>query len=55
MKNKTIELLDKMKNIEYMDERLDVLKDSFKGETVYVIAAGPSLNDYSINNSSRIK
>ena len=49
MKNKTIELLDKMKTMEYMEERLDLLKDSFKDETVYIVAAGPSLNDYSIN------
>lgn len=49
MKNKTIQLLDKMKNVEYMDERLDILKNSFKDETAYIIAAGPSLNDYPVN------
>jgi glycosyltransferase involved in cell wall biosynthesis len=27
--------------------KLDVLKDSFKGETAYILNCGPSLNDYS--------
>ncbi len=29
-----------------LEEKLDILKDSFKGETCYLLSCGPSLSDY---------
>ena len=49
MKNKTVELLNQMSTIGYVDERLKILKDAYKGETVYIVASGPSLNNYPLN------
>lgn len=49
MKNKTKDLLNEISTIGYVDERLKVLKNAYEGETVYIVAAGTSLNNYPIN------
>jgi hypothetical protein len=49
MKQKTIELQNQIQQFEYVHERLELLKNQYEGETAYIIAAGPSLNNYSIN------
>lgn len=54
MKQKTIELQKQLQGLQYVDERLSVLKNQYEGETVYIIAAGPSLNNYSINQLKKV-
>ncbi len=46
MKGKTLELRKKMLMLETSQERLEVLRGAFEGETAYIVAAGPSLKDY---------
>ena len=46
MNSNTKELRQKMLTLDYSEERVDVLKDKYIGETVYIVAAGPSLNNY---------
>ena len=46
MKSKTLELRKKMLMLETSQERLEVLRGAFEGETAYIVAAGPSLKDY---------
>jgi len=48
MKEITKQLSKKILSSDYVDERLEMLKDKYKDETVYIIAAGPSLNNYKI-------
>lgn len=47
MRPQTKELKEQLLHLEDAQDRLNVLKDQYKGETAYVIAAGPSLNNYS--------
>ena len=49
MKLQTIDLQKQLRSLQYVDDRLALLKDQYKNETAYIIAAGPSLNNYSIN------
>ena len=49
MKLQTIDLQKQIQSLQYVDDRLALLKDQYKNETAYIIAAGPSLNNYSIN------
>ena len=46
MIDKTFELRKKMLMLDTSQERLEVLRDAFVGETAYIVAAGPSLKDY---------
>ena len=46
MKQKTSELVKQIRQLEYVEDRMEVLKDTFKDETVYIIGAGPSLNTH---------
>ena len=45
-KSKTQILKDKLKKCQSNSEKIKILKDSFKGETCYILATGPSLLDY---------
>ena len=47
MKNKIFEIRKKLLMLDTHEGRLDCLKNSFNGETVYIVAAGPSLNEHS--------
>ena len=46
MKKRTEELRNKLLQFEDTEERIKLLKDSYKGETAYIVAGGPSLNNY---------
>ena len=46
MKLQTQELKKKLLQFDDPQERLNSLKDQYKGETAYIIAGGPSLNKY---------
>tara|TARA_R110000803_G_scaffold70240_3_gene133025 strand:+ start:180 stop:1013 length:834 start_codon:yes stop_codon:yes gene_type:complete len=47
MKLQTAKLKAEVNTFEDSLERLQVLKDQYKGETAYIVAGGPSLNKYS--------
>ena len=49
MKQKTSELVKQIRQLEYVEDRMEVLKDTFKDETVYIIGAGPSLNTHPVD------
>lgn len=46
MKSQTTELRNQLLHLEESEDRLKVLKDQYKGETAYIVAGGPSLNNY---------
>lgn len=46
MKSTTSKLRQEIHQLEDAHERLQVLKDKYKGETVYIVAGGPSLKNY---------
>ena len=46
MKSQTDKLKKKILLLEEVEDRVRCLKDSYKGETAYIIASGPSLNNY---------
>ena len=48
IKNTNI-IKNKMLSYEDIQERLDVLKDSYKGEKCYIVGAGPSLKNYDVD------
>ena len=54
MKQKTIELQKQIQQSEYVHERLELLKNQYEGETAYILAAGPSLNNYSMNQLKKV-
>ena len=49
MNKKTFELKEKMLQFEDISDRLEVMKDWYKGETCYIVSAGPSLKDIDID------
>lgn len=48
MKQKTTELREQLLFLEESEERLKILKNQYKDDTAYIIAGGPSLNNYSM-------
>ena len=54
MKVKTKEILETFQSIDNVEGRMEVLKNAYAGETLYVIAAGPSLNNYSPNQLKNV-
>lgn len=54
MKVKTKEILEIFQSIDNVEGRMEVLKNAYAGETLYVIAAGPSLNNYSPNQLKNV-
>lgn len=46
MKSQTPELKNSLLELDEPDDRLYSLKDKYKGETAYIVAGGPSLNNY---------
>ncbi len=46
MKSQTVELRNKLLQLEESEDRLKVLKNQYEGETAYIVAGGPSLNNY---------
>jgi hypothetical protein len=46
-KNKT--LLSKIKKFEDIPDRVECLKDYYDTEDCFILAAGPSLNNYDVN------
>ncbi len=49
MKSQTKKLLQELNKYEDTEKRIDVLKNKYEGDTVYIIAAGPSLNNYKMD------
>ena len=49
MNKKTFELKEKILQFEDISDRLKVMRDWYKGETCYIVSAGPSLKDIKIN------
>tara|TARA_R110000803_G_scaffold99365_1_gene167409 strand:- start:564 stop:1388 length:825 start_codon:yes stop_codon:yes gene_type:complete len=47
MKSQTAQLRNEVSQLEDAQERLSVLKNKYEGETAYIVAGGPSLNNYS--------
>ena len=47
MINKTYNLKNSILQLEEPEDRLKILKDQYKDETAYIVAAGPSLKKYS--------
>ena len=47
MKSQTDKLKKQILLLEEVEDRVRCLKDSYKGETAYIVASGPSLNNYS--------
>ena len=46
IKNITEQLKKDLQKYESIPERIEALKDSYKGETCYIVSAGPSLKNY---------
>ena len=46
MKNKTLQARTEMLKHSDIPKRMEYLRDLYKGETAYIVAAGPSLNRY---------
>lgn len=46
MKNITEELKNKIKNLDSIEERLNLLKNKYEGETAYLVTCGPSLSNH---------
>lgn len=46
MKSQTSKLKKEISQLEESEDRLKILKDQYKDETAYIIAAGPSLKNY---------
>ena len=49
MINYTHEIRRKMLEFEEITDRLDVLKDTYKGKKCYIVGAGPSLKNYDVD------
>jgi hypothetical protein len=47
MKSQTKDLRSKLLSLEESEDRLKVLKNQYEGDTAYIVAAGPSLKNYS--------
>ena len=46
MNKKTFELKEKIVQFEDISDRLKVMRDWYKGETCYIVSAGPSLKNF---------
>ena len=46
VKEKRLEIKSKLLKLPTLEEKVELLKDSFKGETCYILSCGPSLSDY---------
>lgn len=46
IKSKRRDLVEQIKTVESLEEKTGLLKDSFKGETCYMLSCGPSVKNY---------
>ena len=46
IKKKRLDIKSKLRKLPTLDEKVALLKDSFEGETCYILSCGPSLSDY---------
>ena len=46
VKKKRLEIKSKLLKLPTLEEKVELLKDSFEGETCYILSCGPSLSDY---------
>jgi hypothetical protein len=46
MRNRTKELSNKIQELEYVEDRLELLHDTYSDCKAVILAPGPSLNDY---------
>ena len=49
MKEITQSVKNKILTYEEIQDRVDVLKDTYKGQKCYIVGAGPSLKNYDID------
>ena len=49
MKKQTHSVREKLLNYEEIQDRVDILKDTYKGEKCYIVGAGPSLKNYDVD------
>ena len=49
MNKKTSDIIKKISQYEDISDRLENLKDIYKGETCYIVSAGPSLKNIETN------
>jgi hypothetical protein len=49
MHSKTHDLIKTIHTFEDIPDRLNVLKDAYKGETCYIVSAGPSLKNFQVD------
>jgi len=54
MKNKTKKILEVFNSLDSVEKRMDEIKDAYKDETMYIVASGPSLNNYAPNKLKEI-
>ena len=56
MKSKTKDIKNKFQQIESIQERLELLKDQYKDDTVYIVTCGPSLQKHDLKElKSKLK
>ena len=56
MHNKTNKLKSDIQKIESIQERLELLKDQYKDDTVYIVTCGPSLQKHDVKElKSKLK
>ena len=56
MHNKTNKLKSDIQKIESIQERLELLKDQYKDDTVYIVTCGPSLQKHDLKElKSKLK
>ena len=48
IKSITKNLKQDLQRYESIPDRIEALKDSYKGETCYIVSAGPSLKNYEL-------
>ena len=46
MKSKTKQLKEQLLKLSSIEERLDLLKNKYDGDTVYIVTCGPSLSTH---------
>ena len=49
MKKNTKSIKSKVLTYEEIQDRVDVLKDTYKGQRCYIVGAGPSLKNYDVD------
>ena len=49
MKKQTHDIREKLSNYEEIQDRVNILKDTYKGEKCYIVGAGQYLKNYDVD------